>query len=184
MLRIGFAPCISSGGEENGIRMTDRSLLHPRVREALDAAGIDYDVLACEPELADTAEFCAHYGIAAPEAGNTILVALKTNPRTYVACLVSADTKLDVNRKVAALTGVKRMSFASSEETAELTGMLIGGVSVAGLPAGIPLYIDQHVMEQKRVVIGGGNRHSKALVAPSELLKLPNASAADVAIPR
>jgi prolyl-tRNA editing enzyme YbaK/EbsC (Cys-tRNA(Pro) deacylase) len=164
--------------------MTDPSLLHDRVRTALDAAGLDYEVLACEPELADTAEFCAHYGIPPQEACNAILVALKTTPRQYVACLVAADTKLDVNRKVSALTGVKRLSFASSEETAELTGMLIGGVSIAGLPAGIPLYIDQRVMEQKRIIIGGGNRHSKARLAPSELLKLPNASVADVAVPR
>lgn len=164
--------------------MNDPSILHPHVREALDSAGITYEVMACAPELADTAEFCAHFGIPPEEAGNTILVALKTTPRSYVACLVSAGTKLDVNRKVAALTGVKRISFASAEETAELTGMLIGGVSVAGLPDGVPLYIDQHVIEQKRVVIGGGNRHSKARLAPSELLKLPNASVADVAVPR
>lgn len=164
--------------------MTDRSILHDRVRESLDSAGIDYEPLACEPHLADTAEFCAHYGISPEEACNAILVVLKTEPRRYVACLVRADTKLDVNRKVSAITGAKRMSFASSEETADLTGMLIGGVSIAGLPPDMPLYIDQRVMEQPRVIIGGGNRHSKARLAPSELLKLPNASVADVAIPR
>lgn len=164
--------------------MIDKSILHERVRESLDAAGADYEVLACEPHLADTAEFCAHYGISQEEACNAILVVLKTNPRRYVACLARADTRLDVNRKVSELTGVKRLSFASSEETAELTGMLIGGVSIAGLPEGIPLYIDQRVMERPRVIIGGGNRHSKARLAPSELLKLPNASVADVAQPK
>lgn len=164
--------------------MTETSILHPRVAEALEAAGAAYEVLACEPHLADTAEFCAHYGIAPEEACNAILVALKTTPRRYVACLVRADTRLDVNKKLAAVTGVKRMSFASSEETAELTGMLIGGVSIAGLPDDIPLYIDERVLEQPRVIIGGGNRHSKARLAPRELLKLPNASAADVAVPR
>ena len=165
-------------------QMTDKSILHPRVREALDGAGIAYEVLACEADLADTAAFCAHYGIAAEEACNAILVVLKTTPRQYVACLVRADTKLDVNRKVSALTGVKRVSFATADETAELTGMLIGGVSIAGLPAGVPLYIDERVMEQPRIIIGGGNRTSKARVAPQELLKLPNASAADIAVPR
>ena len=164
--------------------MTDKTILHERVRESLDAAGIEYETLPCEAELADTAEFCAHYGIAPEEACNAILVALKTTPRRYVACLVRADTKLDVNRKVAALTGVKRLSFASSEETAELTGMLIGGVSIAGLPDDVPLYVDQRVMEQPRIIIGGGNRTSKARLAPAELLKLPNASVADVAVPR
>ena len=164
--------------------MTDKSILHERVRETLDTHGIDYETLACEPELADTAAFCAHYGIAATEACNAIVVVLKTEPKRYVACLARADTKLDVNKRVSALTGVKRLSFASAEETAELTGQLIGGVSIAGLPADMPVYIDQRVMEQPRVIIGGGNRTSKARLDPRELLKLPNASVVDVAVPR
>ena len=115
------------------------TILDDRVRAALNANGLEYEVLACEPELADTAAFCEHYGIAASEACNAIVVVLKTNPKQYVACLVRADTRLDVNKKVSELVGVKRLSFASAEETAELTGMLIGGVSIAGLPETMPL---------------------------------------------
>ena len=74
----------------------DRSLLDPRVRAALDAADIAYDVVECAPELADTAEFCAHYGIPPANACNTILVVAKTTPKQYYACLVAADTKLDI----------------------------------------------------------------------------------------
>lgn len=164
--------------------MSDATILHDRVRATLDSAGIAYEPLECAPELADTAEFCAHYGIAAEEACNAIVVVVKTTPRRYLACLVRADTKLDVNRKVAAIAGTKKLSFASSEETAELTGMLIGGVTIAGMPAEVPIYIDERVMEQPRIIIGGGNRSSKARIAPPELLKLPNASVADVAVPR
>lgn len=164
--------------------MTYKSILHDRVRTALDTAGIDYEPLACEEHLADTAEFCAHYGISADEACNAILVVLKTTPRRFVACLVRADTKLDVNRKVAALTGVKRLSFASGDDTVELTGQQIGGVSIAGLPDDVPLFVDERVLERPRIIIGGGNRSSKARLAPSELLKLPNASVADLAVPR
>ena len=164
--------------------MTEKTILHDRVREALDDAGAEYETLACEEHLADTAEFCAHYGISPDEACNALLVVLKTTPRSYVACLVRADTRLDVNRKLADITGVKRMSFASGEDTVALTGQQIGGVSVAGLPAGIPLYIDERVMDRERVIIGGGNRTSKARLAPAELIKLPNASVADIALPR
>jgi prolyl-tRNA editing enzyme YbaK/EbsC (Cys-tRNA(Pro) deacylase) len=165
--------------------MTDRSILHDRVRASLDAAGIsEYEVLACAPELADTAEFCAHYGIAADEACNAILVALKTTPRRFIACLVRADTKLDVNKKVSAIAGVKRLSFASSEETAELTGMLIGGVTIPGLPPEVEIYIDERVMERPHIIIGGGNRSSKIRIAPRQLLALPNVRTADVAVPR
>jgi Cys-tRNA(Pro) deacylase len=164
--------------------MADSSILHDRVREALDQAGAAYETLACEPHLADTAAFCEAYGISPEEACNAIVVVVKTEPRRYVACLVRADTKLDVNKKLAALIGTKKLSFASSEETADLTGMLIGGVSIAGLPAEFPVYIDERVLERERIIIGGGNRHSKARLAPAELLKLANASAVDIAIPR
>lgn len=164
--------------------MPDQSILDDRVRETLNAHGLAYEVLACEPELADTAQFCAHYGIDATEACNAIVVVLKTDPPRHVAALVRADTKLDVNKKLSKLVGVKRLSFASAEETAALTGMLIGGVTIPGLPATMPIYIDENVMEQPRVIIGGGNRTSKARLDPKELLKLPNAQVADIAIPR
>jgi len=164
--------------------MPDDTILDERVRVSLNAHGIEYEVLACEPELADTAQFCAHYGIAPTEACNAIVVVLKTDPPRNVACLVRADTKLDVNKKLSKLVGVKRLSFASAEETAERTGMLIGGVTIAGLPEAMPIYLDANVMEQPRVIIGGGNRSSKARLDPHELLKLPNAGVADIAIPR
>jgi len=165
--------------------MSDRSILHERVRESLEAHGLqEQEVLACEPGLADTAAFCEHYGISADEACNAILVALKTTPRSFVACLVRADTKLDVNRKVSERVGVKRLSFASGEETAELTGMLIGGVTIPGLPPDVRIFIDERVMERPRIIIGGGNRSSKIRIAPDELLKLPKASVADIAVPR
>ena len=164
--------------------MTDSSILDSRVRASLENLGVQYEVLACEPHLADTAEFCAHYGIAPEEACNTILVALKTTPRQYVACLVRSDTKLDVNHRVSRIAGFKRLSFASGEETAELTGQLIGGVTLFGLPDGMPVYIDTKVMERERVILGGGNRSSKIRMAPQELLKLPNSRVEEIAIPR
>lgn len=165
--------------------MNDVSLLHDRVRNSLESAGIaDFEVLECAPELADTAEFCSHYGIAAEDACNSILVAVKTTPRRYVACLVRADTKLDVNRKVSELVGVKRVSFASGDETVELTGQMIGGVSVVGVPDDMPIYLDHRVLERDRIVVGGGNRSSKIRLAPQELLKLPHAIAVEIAVPR
>lgn len=109
---------------------------------------------------------------------------LKTNPKQYVACVVRADTKLDVNHKVSALTGVKRISFANAEETAQLTGQLIGGVTAFGLPEGMPVYFDERMLERPTVILGGGNRSSKVRVKPDDLRKLPNASFADIAVPR
>jgi prolyl-tRNA editing enzyme YbaK/EbsC (Cys-tRNA(Pro) deacylase) len=162
----------------------DPNILDPHVREALDRAGVQYDVVACAPELADTADFCAHYDIPPANACNTIVIVAKTTPKRYAACLVAADTKLDVNHKVSALMGTKKLSFASADETAELTGMLIGGVTLPGLPSELPIWIDNRVLKLDYAILGGGNRSSKIKVAPAELTKLPNAQFADIANPR
>ncbi|MGZ7042659.1 MAG: YbaK/EbsC family protein [Thermoanaerobaculia bacterium] len=160
------------------------SILDERVLAALTALGASYEVLPCSPELADTAAFCEHYGIAAEEACNAIVVAMKAEPKRYVACLVRADTKIDVNHKLSAIVGVRRLSFANAEETANLTGMMIGGVTVFGLPDGMPLYIDTRVMERPTIIVGGGNRSSKLRIDPQLLLRVAGAGIADLSVPR
>lgn len=162
----------------------DPSILHPSVRSALDSAGLAYSTVECKEEWADTAEFCANYGIAIAEACNTIVVAVKTTPRTYVACLVRADMKLDVNRRLAVEVGSKKLSFASREEAAELSGQAIGGVTLVGLPPEIPVIVDVRVLDHERIIIGGGNRASKVRIDPRELTKIPGVRVAGIAVPR
>jgi len=159
--------------------MTDLTMLHPAVRDAVRRHALEVRTLECEPDLADTATFCDHYGFAVEQAANTILVASKkSDPARYAVCVVLGTTRLDVNRKVAELIATKKLSFADADTTAALTGMLIGGVTAVGIESQ-PVFIDAAVMQQPQVVMGGGNRSSKLLLAPAELLKLPNAQVVD-----
>ena len=146
-----------------------------RVHDVLASLGVPYEIVACDPELADTAAFCAHYGYAMEDSANTILVAGKSDPVRFVACVVLATTRLDVNGLVRRRLGVKKASFADREQTMGLTGMAIGGVTAIGLPADVPLWIDSRVVERPRIVLGGGDRSSKILAPPGLLLALPNA---------
>jgi prolyl-tRNA editing enzyme YbaK/EbsC (Cys-tRNA(Pro) deacylase) len=147
--------------------------LDPLVQRAMLSNNVAYEVLPCDPDMADTAAFCAHYGFAIEQAANTILVASKkVTPRRYAACVVLGTTRLDVNKKVSELLAVKRLSFADQQTTVDLTGMMIGGVTAFGL-GDLPIYVDSAVMKQSLVVMGGGNRSSKLLLNPNELTKLP-----------
>jgi prolyl-tRNA editing enzyme YbaK/EbsC (Cys-tRNA(Pro) deacylase) len=150
------------------------SELLPIVETALENISTPYEVFSCDPDLADTAAFCDAYGFAPEECANTIVVIGKSDPPVYVACVVLATTKLDVNKTVSKKLGVKRCSFANGEQTAELTGMMIGGVTAIGLPGDLALWIDSAVMNQERIVLGGGNRSSKLLCAPKLLEEMPN----------
>jgi prolyl-tRNA editing enzyme YbaK/EbsC (Cys-tRNA(Pro) deacylase) len=143
------------------------------VLAALAGLAIDYERLECDPAAADTAVFCARYGIPPDRSANTILVASKKEPRLYAACVVLATTSLDVNHAVRSLLGVSRLSFASPEETTAVTGMLVGGVAPFGLPEGLPVYVDEAVMAPEWIILGGGGRSSKIKVAPVALIRVP-----------
>ena len=104
------------------------------VRRQLDELGIEHEIVPCDPDLADTAAFCEAYGYAPEDSANTIVVAGKSTPPVYAACVVLATTRLDVNGTVRRRLGARKASFASADETREMTGMLIGGVTAFGLP--------------------------------------------------
>jgi prolyl-tRNA editing enzyme YbaK/EbsC (Cys-tRNA(Pro) deacylase) len=151
----------------------DNSSVEEALRATLDPLGVPYEIFPCDPALADTAAFCEAYGFAPEDSANTILVVGKSTPPKYAACVVLATTRLDVNRAVKQRFGA-RASFAPSEMTRELTGMEIGGVTVFGLPADLPIWVDARVMARERIVLGGGSRSCKVLAAPAILRALPN----------
>jgi prolyl-tRNA editing enzyme YbaK/EbsC (Cys-tRNA(Pro) deacylase) len=72
--------------------------------------------------------------------------------------------------------GVPRLSFATAEETRALTGMMIGGVTVFALPPELPIYVDETLFECERIILGGGSRSTKVLVAPEVLKRLAGAT--------
>jgi prolyl-tRNA editing enzyme YbaK/EbsC (Cys-tRNA(Pro) deacylase) len=155
------------------------------VREALDSTGVEYELLPCEPDFADTAAFCERYGVAPEDSANAIIVAGKpgrsgdAGPRRHVCCVVLATTRLDVNGAVRRRLGVKRASFASADETRAVTGMAIGGVTPVALPGDLPVWVDARVMLRDRVVIGGGSRSLKVRVTPDLFRHLPNTEIVD-----
>jgi prolyl-tRNA editing enzyme YbaK/EbsC (Cys-tRNA(Pro) deacylase) len=144
------------------------------VRAAMEACGLDYEFMDCDPELADTAAFCAHYGHAMEDSANAILVRSKTGEEKFVACVLLATTRLDVNKVVRKRMGARKVSFANPDETKRITGMALGGVTPPGLPADLPLWVDSRVMERPFIILGAGTRAAKIKVSPEYFRNLPS----------
>jgi prolyl-tRNA editing enzyme YbaK/EbsC (Cys-tRNA(Pro) deacylase) len=87
---------------------------------------------------------------------------------------VLATTRLDVNKTVRSRLGVKKASFASAEQTQELTGMMIGGVTPFALPDDLPIWVDARVVERERLLMGGGSRSCKVVGPPTLLTTQPH----------
>jgi prolyl-tRNA editing enzyme YbaK/EbsC (Cys-tRNA(Pro) deacylase) len=122
-----------------------------RIHEFLDASELAFEIMECDPALADTAVFCERYGIPLENSVNTLLVKAKTGGERFAACVLLANTRLDVNRVVRKRLEARRVSFASADETRELTGMEIGGVTPLCLPDGdrsSKIKISPHIFDQ------------------------------------
>ena len=151
--------------------------------DRLDALGVEYEIVPCDPDLADTAAFCEAYGYALEDSANTIVVMGRADTPVYAACVVLATTRLDVNKVVRKRLGTRKASFASGDDTQELTGMAIGGVTPIGLPESLPLWVDARVMERERIILGGGGRDRKVHAPPALLTALGAVIVEDLAKP-
>lgn len=144
------------------------------VQKHLEELGAEFEVIDIDPDLADTAEFCQEYGYSLDQSANAILIASKRPAGRHSVCVALANTRLDVNHRVRDLMEVKKLSFADPETTKDLTGMMIGGVTPFGLPEEMPVYVDAAVTQVDRVIVGGGNRATKIVVAPEVFSRVPS----------
>ena len=138
----------------------------PQIRKFLESTNLEFEVMDCNPDLADTKVFCKEYGIDLNDSVNAILVKTKTGGLKYAACALLATTRLDINKMIRKKLGARKVSFANIEETVKLTAMNIGGVTPLTLPSTLPLWVDSKIMQRNSIVLGGGNRLSKIKVSP------------------
>jgi prolyl-tRNA editing enzyme YbaK/EbsC (Cys-tRNA(Pro) deacylase) len=147
--------------------------IEQRVVDHLDRLHADYTILPCDPADADTANFCARYGVSLAESANAILVGTRRPPPIYGLTLNLATTRLDVNHTVRHELGAGKMSFVSPEVTRDLTGMEIGGVTPFGIPEDLPVLVDSAVIALGRCVVGGGSRAMKVSLDPEVFTRMP-----------
>ncbi len=153
------------------------------VRHAAEATGVPFEVVPCDPALADTAAFCDDYGYAMEDSANCVVVLGKADPPVFAAGVVLATTRLDVNGVVRRRLGTRKASFAPADDVGAVTGMALGGVTPLALPAGLPLWVDGRVMARERIVLGAGSRFAKVVAPPAILEALGAEVVADLAKP-
>ena len=140
----------------------------------------EVQVAPIDPDLADTAAFCAAYDVGLDASANCVVVAAKRGGDVrYAACLVLATTRADVNGVVRRHLDARKASFAPMDDAVALSGMEFGGITPIGLPADWPVLVDAAVLDREVVVIGSGLRRSKISLTAHSLADLPGAEVID-----
>jgi prolyl-tRNA editing enzyme YbaK/EbsC (Cys-tRNA(Pro) deacylase) len=156
-------------------------LLAEPVQVALTArADAEVWIAEIDPDLADTAQFCAAYGVAPEISANCVVVAGRRGGEPRVAaCMVLATSRADVNNVVKRRLDVRKASFLPMDEAVLATQMEYGGITPLGLPADWPILVDPAVAALRFAVIGSGVRRSKIAIPGATLAAWPGAEVID-----
>jgi prolyl-tRNA editing enzyme YbaK/EbsC (Cys-tRNA(Pro) deacylase) len=157
-------------------------LVAASVRSALD--DLDALVAPIDPGLADTAAFCAEYGVPLDASANCLIVEGRRSAVTRVAAVVVlATARADVRGVVRRHLDVRKLSFTAHDDAVGRTGMEYGGITPIGLPSDWPVLVDEDVTTAGSVILGSGIRGSKLLVEGSALRRLQAAEILQLALP-
>ena len=88
------SPAASLSSRDGEPVTDDRAALEAAIARSVGGMPDGVELFACDPALADTAAFCAHYGFAMEDSANTIVVVGKGAEPVYAACVVLATHRL------------------------------------------------------------------------------------------
>lgn len=145
----------------------------------LDQLKINYELRAYdvnEDEL--DAITVAHKIGMPPEATFKTLVARGDKSGVVMTC-IPGDQELDL-KKLAAVTGNKKIDLVAVREIQGLTGYIRGGVSPLGSKKKYPLYIDETAVLHDKLSVSAGQRGLQMILSPQDLIDATQATLADL----
>lgn len=146
---------------------------------ALERAGVSFTVHAYEHDPA-----AASYGLeAAEQLGLPPEAVLKTlladvDGRLVVG-IVPVSGRLDL-KALAAAVGGKRATMADPAAAERATGYVVGGISPLGQRRPLPTVVHDEALALPTVYVSGGRRGLDLGLAPSDLVRLLDATAAPI----
>jgi len=145
----------------------------------IEQQGIKYDLReydVSEDEL-DAVTVANKIGMA-PRAVFKTLVARGDRSGIVMAC-VPADAEIDL-KKLATVSGNKKVELVAVREIQSLTGYIRGGVSPLGTRKQYPLFLDRSALESEVVSVSAGKRGLQILLAPQDLVRASGAELSDL----
>lgn len=155
------------------------SKIHTHAIRALDDMGIAYELVMLAHKARHLDEAAGERGLPPSSLAKTLLVR-EVGGRRYAIAIVRGDQRLSL-KKLARLLAVKALDMAPLDDVPRLTGYQPGAVSPFGLRrADLPIYVDQHVVDQPRVSVSAGRHDAELEMASADLVRAVHGQVADI----
>jgi Cys-tRNA(Pro)/Cys-tRNA(Cys) deacylase len=149
------------------------------VTRFLQSRRIDFNVHELPAEKLGAIEAAQILGVRPEQVFKTIVITRLGKGKPILA-VVPGSSEVDLKR-VAQATGEKKVHLPTEKEAEKLTGLQAGGISpLALIQRGFQVLIDQSALSYEKIFISGGQRGLNIELAAGDLIKLTNASPADI----
>ncbi len=153
-------------------KSTPATLALQKAKVAFDLHEYDYDPSA------------TRIGMQAAEALGIeparLLKTLMAKAGDEVVCVLAPSDR-EVNlKKLAAAAGAKSAAMMGAADAERITGYHVGGISPFGQKKRARVFIEQSALTFPRVVCNGGRRGLQVELAPGDLVRVLNATAAEI----
>ncbi len=109
-----------------------------------------------------------------------VLKTLMARAGDKVVCvLVPSDREVNL-KKLASVADAKSAAMLGAAEAERITGYHVGGISPFGQKKRVPVFIERAALVFERLVLNGGRRGLQVELAPDDLMRVLNATAADI----
>ena len=147
----------------------------------LSSAKIAFEVMEYEVDENDLSGIHIAEQIALPrEMVFKTLVAKGDKTGLLVFCIPCAE-ELDL-KKVASLTGNKRIEMVAVKDLLGLTGYIRGGVSPIGMKKKFPTWVDESALLYEKITVSSGTRGAQLLLDRAQLLQFIQANTAHLTV--
>ena len=146
---------------------------------ALTGAGVPYELIRTD-RPGSVEESAALQGIEVGQLLRTIVV--RRGAGDYIFVLVPGGRQIDWP-KLRGQQGVKRISLPDAEEARDTTGYERGAITPFGSRRAWPVIADAGIAGLGRVAIGGGGHGVNLHLEATDLLRVLDATIADVTSP-
>ena len=146
----------------------------------LDQLNIPYELRAYEVNEDELDAVSVARKVNLPPAAVFKTLVARGDKTGVMMALVAADAELDL-KKLATISGNKKIELVAVKELLGLTGYIRGGCSPLGAKKKYPVIIDETVILSEQVSISAGQRGLQLIVAPDDLQRATEATLADIA---
>ncbi|MFA6264821.1 MAG: Cys-tRNA(Pro) deacylase [Pseudolabrys sp.] len=109
-----------------------------------------------------------------------LLKTLMAKAGNEVVCVLAPSDR-EVNlKRLAAAAGAKSAAMMGAAEAERITGYHVGGISPFGSKKRVRAFIEQSALAFPAILCNGGRRGLQVELAPADLVRVLNATAADI----